>query len=230
MIAAPQARDAVISSLQAFTAGFVNSCGFVALASLFTAHVTGNFVVIGAGLLDHRSGLTTKLLALPVFIAAVIATRLFEHGFERRERSPARALIALQTFGLLIFMGVGEAASPLTSPDNLLAVMTGLAAVAAMAVQNAASRSVFTGLAPTTVMTGNVTQLTIDLVDLATGHRPHLEASVHARVRKMWPPVLSFSIGAGLGAFGYAALGFSCLLAPIGALMTALAFVRGPAR
>ena len=78
-------------------------------------------------------------------------------------------------------------------------------------------------------MTGNVTQLTIDLVDLISSHQPHLAQSVAARVRKMWPPVLWFSVGAGLGALGYARVGFICLLAPIAATLAALIVVRDAA-
>ncbi len=37
-----------LAPLRAFTAGFVDTTGFVALFGLFTAHVTGNFVLIGA--------------------------------------------------------------------------------------------------------------------------------------------------------------------------------------
>src|ERR1700729_491960 len=55
----------------AFTAGYADTCGFVALFSLFTAHVTGNFVLLGASLIRPHAGVIAKLLALPVFMAAV---------------------------------------------------------------------------------------------------------------------------------------------------------------
>ena len=36
--------------LLSFTAGYVDTAGFLALQGLFTAHVTGNFVTLGASL------------------------------------------------------------------------------------------------------------------------------------------------------------------------------------
>src|SRR5271163_1585047 len=59
-----------------FNAGFVDTAGFLALQGLFTAHVTGNFVTLGASLVLGTSGAIAKLLALPVFCAVVIAARL----------------------------------------------------------------------------------------------------------------------------------------------------------
>ena len=45
--------------------GYVDTAGFLALQGLFTAHVTGNFVTIGAALVFGTSGVVAKLLALP---------------------------------------------------------------------------------------------------------------------------------------------------------------------
>src|SRR5246127_2094061 len=62
--------------LLSFTAGYVDTAGFLALQGLFTAHVTGNFVTLGASLALGTSGAIAKLLALPVFCAVVISVRL----------------------------------------------------------------------------------------------------------------------------------------------------------
>jgi uncharacterized membrane protein YoaK (UPF0700 family) len=58
-------------------------------------------------------------------------------------------------------------ASPIVHGDQPLAMLAGLLGVAAMAVQNAAGRAPFHNFTPTTVMTGNTTQLVMDAVDCA---------------------------------------------------------------
>jgi uncharacterized membrane protein YoaK (UPF0700 family) len=73
--------------LLAAVAGYVDTLGFVALFGLFTAHVTGNFVLIGAELARPGHGVLLKLLAFPAFIAAVVAARLIARACERRGRS-----------------------------------------------------------------------------------------------------------------------------------------------
>ena len=59
-----------------FSAGYVDTVGFVALFGLFTAHVTGNFVLIGSELVKPTHGVLIKFLAFPAFIAAVAAARV----------------------------------------------------------------------------------------------------------------------------------------------------------
>ena len=60
-------------------AGYVDTLGFVALFGLFTAHVTGNFILIGSGLAGVGQGLLIKWLAFPAFIAGIVAARLLDH-------------------------------------------------------------------------------------------------------------------------------------------------------
>src|SRR4051794_31144571 len=47
--------------LLSLNAGFVDTAGFLALQGLFTAHVTGNFVTLGASLVFGTSGAVAKL-------------------------------------------------------------------------------------------------------------------------------------------------------------------------
>jgi uncharacterized membrane protein YoaK (UPF0700 family) len=206
-------KQAATASLLAFTAGFVDTAGFIALFGLFTAHVTGNFVLIGASFADFHPGILGKLLALPVFILAVAGARIYVLGRERRGSNGARGLLIAELLFLGAFLAAGVAAAPFTEADAPLTILTGQLAVIAMAVQNAASRTAFAKLSPTTVMTGNVTQIVIDMVDFV-GAAP-AKAEIKARLTKMVPPVLTFALGAMAGALGYVAVGFWCLVAPI---------------
>jgi uncharacterized membrane protein YoaK (UPF0700 family) len=202
-------------ALQACIAGFVDTCGFVALFGLFTAHVTGNLVLIGATLAEPHSGLIAKLLALPVFVLAVALGRGLILVLEGRGRKAAAPLLVAQALLLCGFLVAGLWAEPVTNGDAPRAILAGMFGVAAMALQNLASRTVFAGHAPTTVMTGNVTQLVIDLADRLFGRGTPASA---ARFRKMAPAVLAFTGGALAGALGFANLGFACLGLPIAAV------------
>jgi uncharacterized membrane protein YoaK (UPF0700 family) len=198
----------------AFTAGFVDTLGFLALFFFFTAHVTGNFVVLGAALVQPLHGLIAKVLALPMFIATVAGARLYILTLERHRTPVAARLLAVEAAFLLAFLALGAEASPITDGDSPLAIATALSGVVAMGVQNAASRTVFAALSPTTVMTGNVTQLVIDAVDLLVGPTPANSAVARARIQRFWPPVVAFGAGAAAGAIGYSKGGFWCLLVP----------------
>ncbi len=197
-----------------FTAGFVDTLAFVALFSFFSAHVTGNFVVLGSALSQPVHGLIAKLLALPTFIAAVAATRLYGRSLERREHAAAAPLLTVQAIFLMAFMALGLFAAPITDADAPLAILTALSSTVAMGVQNAASRTVFASLSPTTVMTGNVTQLAIDAVDLIGGGPEATLNPVRARFKRFWPPVLAFAVGATCGAISYKFGGFLSILVP----------------
>ncbi len=90
-----------------------------------------------------------------------------------------------------------------------------------MGVQNAASRLIWTELAPTTVMTGNVTQIVIDLVDILRGSAA---TGTTARLWKFLWPVLAFGVGAVMGAFAYLYTGFFALALPVLILCGVLLF------
>ncbi|HEX2891779.1 YoaK family protein [Vineibacter terrae] len=214
----PVGRALLVNGLLAFVAGYVDVVGFVALSGLFTAHVTGNFVLIGAEIAAlSTQGVVGKLLALPVFVVVVAATRLAVLHLEHRGRGPLRPLLGAELLLLGLFLAAGLAARPIVSADSPPAMLAGLLGVAAMAIQNAKARLILANHAPTTIMTGNTTQVVIDLVDLLRPGTIDREAS-RTRLVRMAPALLIFAAGALLGALGFAAASFWCLLAPMAAL------------
>jgi len=226
-VAVPEAGSVWPQLLLSFVAGYVDTFSFVMLFGLFTAHVTGNFVLIGAALAGHgHAGVLGKLLALPVFIAAVAATRWYQHRHAGNERDSGRALVLIQLVGLGLFMACGHLAGAARDADSAATILTGLVGVAAMAVQNAAARSAFVRLSPTTVMTGNVTQVTMDLVDLLHGDTAREVAA--ARMNRLWPPIVAFAAGAITAGACSRALGFDALLLPGLALSMLWFLLRRP--
>jgi uncharacterized membrane protein YoaK (UPF0700 family) len=203
-------------ALLAFVAGYVDTCGFIALFGLFTAHVTGNLVLIGAAIVSYHGNVLAKLLAIPVFIVTVAIARCLTIVLQDRRKNAAVPLLGAQIVLLAAFLASGIAVAPVTDADTPRAILTGMLAVAAMSFQNAASRTVYAMHTPTTVMTGNVTQAVIDIVDMGLG-RGTPEARI--RIRKMVPAILVFTAGALIGALAYAHVGFWCLVIPIAVLV-----------
>ncbi|AJC16362.1 YoaK family protein [Pandoraea sputorum] len=215
-------KPTVIAMTLAFVAGYIDVVGFIALFGLFTAHVTGNFVMIGVQLVANTHvGVLAKLLALPVFVIFVAMVKLIVQGFANTNRRPLRLLLILQTLLLLGFMIIGMIAQPIISADAPLAILSGMFGVAALAIQNAIGRLVLADLAPTTIMTGNTTQIVIDMVELASGNCGDDKAA-RTRLRKMLPALAAFAVGAILGGFAYHGAGFWCVLLPV-VLLAALA-------
>ncbi|TWI69539.1 uncharacterized membrane protein YoaK (UPF0700 family) [Pseudoduganella lurida] len=201
-------------------AGYVDTAGFVALYGLFTAHVTGNFVLIGAELARPSHGpLLLKFLAFPAFGAGVVFGRLLGNAYERRGSSAVRPLLALELVLLAGFMAAGLAAVPFEHQSAPPVLLAGMLGAAAMGVHNAAGKQQFARIAPTTVMTGNVTELLFNVTDLATGHGA--PAAREKLTRFAWP-VLAFALGCIAGGSAYVAAGFWCLLLPVGALVMLL--------
>jgi uncharacterized membrane protein YoaK (UPF0700 family) len=204
-----------------FVGGFVDTFGFVALFSLFTVHITGNFVVIGAEVVHSGPGVVAKLLALPVFMGAVAAVCLMVRASEGAARPVLTPLLVLQTVLLAAFMAAGLVRAPFASADAWDAVITGMIGVAAMAVQNAAARLAFPTLVPTTVMTGNVTQVVIDAVDVLRPATPNAHTAARKTFKRFMAAILSFTAGAILGAVVYGRASYWGLLMPV-AILTAL--------
>ena len=209
-------RNLLTSSALGFTAGYVDTVGFVALFGLFTAHVTGNFILIGSEFAQPMHGVLLKFLAFPAFIAGVATARLLALRMQHGERSPRASLLAMQFALLAACMLCGWRAQPIVDASAPWVLATGMLGAAAMGVQNAAAKLAFSDLAPTTVMTGNVTQIVIDLVDLVRGSD---DAGLRQRVAKFVCPALAFAIGAICGALLYQNASMWALALPLAILV-----------
>ncbi|VWC37086.1 hypothetical protein BAR24066_06706 [Burkholderia arboris] len=207
-------------TILAAVAGFVDTLSFVALFGLFTAHVTGNFVLIGAGIAGFGQGVVLKLSVFPAFVCGVIASSLIARSMSARPAwQGTRALHAVQAVLLLGFCAAGVWATPVTQPDSLPALVAGIVGTFAMGVQNAHPRVIPRAGVPNTVMTGNVTQAILDVVDmLSAGTADNVRAAARARFAKMLPAIVAFALGAACGALGFRYVGFLALLAPVCAL------------
>jgi uncharacterized membrane protein YoaK (UPF0700 family) len=196
--------------------GYVDTAGFLALHGLFTTHVTGNFVTLGAALVLGTGGAVAKLLALPMFCIVVIATRLLSGVLAARNlRSGVpvlRALVGFKVALLILGAALAIGLGPFASGDGWAALLTGMTLVAAMAIQNAIHRIHMGSAPPTTIMTGNTTQIMIDLADLMRG--VPADARTRERLSRMSGSVAAFAAGCAAAALIYAKQDVWCFLLP----------------
>jgi uncharacterized membrane protein YoaK (UPF0700 family) len=219
----------LLTTALSFIAGMVDVVGFVALFGLFTSHFTGNFVVIGQEIVTHSLRLIAELIALPMFVIFAAATRLLVLYCERSGRSGFQACLALEIAMLVGCLSVGVASSPITDPAAVGSIVAGQFGVAAMAIQNAICRVIFPSHPPTTVMTINLTQVSVDLVDMNRGV-PGLSREARSRFNRTAPVIGTFAAGVIAGAYGYLFVSFWCLIIPIVGLITIMALASGAAR
>ncbi len=201
--------------LLSLNAGFVDTAGFLALQGLFTAHVTGNFVTLGASLVLGTSGAVAKLLALPVFCAVVILTRLLSSALLRNHRPALKIILGLKVLLLIAGAVLAIRLGPFRDGDAWQAVTTGMVLVAAMAIQNAAHRIHLGTTPPSTLMTGTTTQIMIDLADMMqTSIREKATEHPGARLLKMSTNIVVFALGCAAAAVLYAHVGVWCFVIP----------------
>lgn len=192
-----------LPTLLSFNGGYVDTLGFLAFSGLFTAHVTGNFVSLGATAALGLGGALPKLLALPVFCAVVFISRLLCLKLQGAGRSPIRPMLVAK---LALFVGVAGYAlyhGPFRSEETGVTLVVGLTLVAAMAIQNGLHRAHLPKAPPSTLMTGTTTQIMLDLADLLAQPKAEDVAAAKERIRKMAIAVLTFAFGCGCGALGY---------------------------
>jgi uncharacterized membrane protein YoaK (UPF0700 family) len=97
-------------------AGSLDVTGFLGLGGLFTAHITGNLVVLAARLAVHEPSPLSHAISVPVSIMILILTRLFVAGLDRIAVPSLLPLLVLQFLFLLVALSVSLAAGRQADP------------------------------------------------------------------------------------------------------------------
>jgi uncharacterized membrane protein YoaK (UPF0700 family) len=215
-------NSTVRTRLLSLNAGFVDTVGFLGLEGLFTAHITGNFVTLAAGLVYGPHGAIGKILALPEFAVAVAVVRLVNSKLAARGVPTLTILLAAEAILLAAFLALGAVYSPFANSDDLPALAAGFAGISAMALQNAMQRMHFPGEPPTAIMTNNTTQAVIDGVDIL---RRTASPEVRGRFLRTVQSIAWFAGGCAVAALFYYFVKFSSLALPVG-ITSVIAIVR----
>jgi uncharacterized membrane protein YoaK (UPF0700 family) len=187
-------------------AGMVDVIGYLSLGKLFTAHVTGNLVVIAALLVRGGPPNMAQILAVPVFIVAVAAVWLIAKTANRRGPALVRPLLLVQFLLLTCVLMFSVTHDPASNPHGFMAGVAAMIAVSAMACQFALLRLAVPGSPSTAVMTGNLTNTVLSLLDTLSRSQPLMEGA-NERLKKTFKLVLGFFAGCVAGAAAVSFLG-----------------------
>jgi uncharacterized membrane protein YoaK (UPF0700 family) len=148
-----------VTLLLAAVAGYCDIVTFITAGSIFSAHVTGNFITFAYQIVKGSdSQAWVKLLTFPVFILSVIAGGRIAAKSDNRYK-----LLLIEGVTLVLGGIISETCIriPGLTWETYVVVMM---VVFAMGLQNAFGKLYAKETyGPTTMMTGNVTQASLDL-------------------------------------------------------------------
>jgi uncharacterized membrane protein YoaK (UPF0700 family) len=239
---APQAPvPRTVPTLLAFVAGYIDGCTVLGLFGLYVAQVTGSFVVAGAHLVAPEEGVVIKIIGIPVFFGAAVATTLLVIAAGKRNVALVLSLV-LETALIVGFLLTALMGAPFQNGNAPAALAAAVFGLSAMGVQSALVRLLFPGFASTNVMTTNTTLVAIEATEIAVawwavrrapGDADATEklASARTRLFNIVPLGFGFLAGTIAGTGAYLLAGFWCLLLAtaimIGLIVWALVRMRG---
>lgn len=185
-------------------AGMVDLTGFLTLGNLFTAHVTGNLVLLAADLAQDATLSTAQLLVVPAFVGACGLTSIVARRAKSLGTSMIATLLRIQLVLLACLFILCLLTRPTQHPNGLAAGIAAVLAISAMGTQFVLVRSALPGFPSTASMTVNLTDTVLLLVDAASGPKPCSE-EVRTRLKHS-----SRTIGAFFGGCLVGALGVKC--------------------
>jgi uncharacterized membrane protein YoaK (UPF0700 family) len=198
-----------VTLLLTMIAGYCDTVTFVAADSIFSAHVTGNFIVFAYQIIKGSDvHAWIKLLTFPVFILAVIA------GGRIALKSVNRYTILFWEGIILVLSGIASYVFGYLenfSEWTMYAVV--MSTVFAMGLQNAFGKLFAKEThGPTTMMTGNVTQASLDLGNLIKNGTNDADSLLS--FKKQLVTIFGFLIGCFLGAVAGKFFGLGTLILP----------------
>jgi uncharacterized membrane protein YoaK (UPF0700 family) len=206
--------DLFSASLLGAIAGGVDAAGWFCLAGLLPSHLTASLVMLGARVTEYDAAeVRARVAMLPVFVCTVALVKWSARWMTARRLPVLPVLLTVLTLGLGLFCVAGSLSDALLADDPRVLLMVGGLGVASMAVQNAIMRLCLAQLCPTTVMTGNLTQLVMAGVDLLAHREPEPEA--RARLINAGCPLLGFVLGSVSCGYLASRQGLICLLVPL---------------
>lgn len=222
----------------AWVAGYVDAVGFLTLAGLFVAHMSGNTVRLGVFVGDGDWSLAAqRFVPIVVFTLGVIAGIGVCEALSRRSIPVPARVLGIEAVLLLVFMLAGRAVLGSDSATGgswdyyLLAIVV----VLAMGLQNVALRRVAGLPIHTTFVTGMLTYVGEEVVHGWNARRDlrragvvrHRDDDAHVAFRRarlhggVW---LSYLIGGILGAFIALHWDLWSLTLPLGVLAAVIVF------
>jgi uncharacterized membrane protein YoaK (UPF0700 family) len=214
-------RVILTSIILSYVAGYADTSTFIGADKLFSAHVTGNFVILPYEIATNQlTGSWLKLISFPVFILAVfVSTQIINHVGNYKK---AINRFMIMEGILLIVSGLISWIYRHKNTDSLLNGLIPMLVVCAMGLQNAFGRFFAKEvLAPTTLMTGNTTQFIMDVAVFLKNKGREKQDLKQKLVHGMFI-ILPFLIGCFSGAFITKAVGLGSSVF-IGLLILSLA-------
>ncbi|CAN5605328.1 YoaK family protein [soil metagenome] len=217
--------DRIFGLLLAFNAGAINAGGLL-VVHMYTSHMSGFASQVADGLvLGSLPLLLGAIGAILAFLLGASTTAVIVHwGVQHRLRSSFAMPLLLEAALMLVFGLLG--AITLTWPTPFSVPLTVLLLSYIMGLQNALSSCMTHGRMRTTHMTGNITDLGLELGRLFYRNRrgTALARRVTANRHAMWlhAGLLGiFIVGGLVGAAGFKYVGFVWVV-PLAALLLVL--------
>jgi uncharacterized membrane protein YoaK (UPF0700 family) len=206
----------LLPGLLSVIAGSTDAISFIGLAGLFTAHITGNLVILAAHIVTGGEPGIAPMLSVPVFMVVLGIAKLLASALETVGIASLRPLLLLQFLMLLGFLLLCEVGADGFGPQTMRGIAAGMFGVSAMAVQNTLVQISLKAAPSTAVMTTNVTRFMMDLGDIALGRDPENRTKARTRAKHTWPAIAGFALGCALGAGCEARFGLWSLALPAG--------------